>query len=263
MSYSTNSNALQRSFGALSFAYNHTFRPKRPAFAQGLLPGQGGFWLLVAAIVLGIVSLWIYWDVDVTLWKRANFPADSLTAQVFSLITQTGTSGWILGITAVLGLYLSTSRWEEMPRAKRLQRINWYSDANFAFFTIALSGIAANLIKNTIGRARPSQMDSLGAYYFDFAAFESHFASFPSGHSTTSGALGMVLILLFPRYWPIWLVFAILGGVSRVFVGAHYPSDVLAGLAFGAGFVLLAARWLALRGTMFTLGDSWIPQRRR
>ncbi|MEP1092077.1 MAG: phosphatase PAP2 family protein [Rhizobiaceae bacterium] len=209
------------------------------------------------------VGLWVYFDVDVTEWKRVTVVSGGTVDDIFQLITRLGTSGWILIGTAIIGLYLSVSRWEELPRAQLHRRINWYSDANFAFFTIALSGISANLIKNTIGRARPKMLDTLGPYHFEPAAFDATFASFPSGHSTTSGAIGMVLILLFPRYWPLWLLIAVLGGISRVIVGAHYPSDVLAGLVFGAGFVLFAARWLALRGTMFAFGDGWIPIRRR
>lgn len=214
-------------------------------------------------IVLGTAVSMAYLDVDITHWKRASLEQGSLVANTFQVITRFGTSGWILVATALIGLYLSVSPWQQLPRPQLIQRISWYSDANFAFFTIALSGIAANIIKNMIGRARPKMLDTLGPFHFEHAAFESTYASFPSGHSTTSGAIGMVLILLFPRYWPVWLALAVLGGVSRVMVGAHYPSDVLAGLAFGAGFVIFSARWLALRGTMFTLGDGWIPKRKR
>ena len=123
--------------------------------------------------------------------------------------------------------------------------------------------VASDLIKNTIGRARPKLLDEFGAHHHVFGAFESVYASFPSGHSTTTGALCMALILLIPRWGPVWLILALLGGASRVVVDAHYPSDVLAGLAFGAVFVLLAARWLAQRGTMFTFDEGWIPHRTR
>jgi undecaprenyl-diphosphatase len=256
-------NLLQRSFTTLAHAWRRTFRPERTALRQNLLPDEISFWLCVAVILVDTILLMMFWDVDVTYWKRANVASDSLIADLFQMITQLGTSGWVLITTAVIGLTLSVSHWNRLPRETLLERVNWYADANFAFFTIALSGIAASLIKNTIGRARPKMLDTNGAFHFEFAAFEATYASFPSGHSTTSGAIGMVLILLFPRYWPLWLVIAVLGGVSRVMVGAHYPSDVLAGLAFGAGFVIFSARWLALRGTMFTFGEGWIPQRRR
>lgn len=259
----TYTDLIQRSFETLAHAFRRTFRAPRLGAEQRLLPRQSSFWICICIVGLGTAGLMAYFDVDVTLWKRANLDPGSFVETSFQVITRFGTSGWVLIGTAIIGLYLSLSPWDQLPRPKLLQRVNWYSDANFAFFTIALSGIAANLIKNMIGRARPKMLDTLGPFHFEHAAFESTYASFPSGHSTTSGAIGMVLILLFPRYWPIWLLIAVLGGVSRVMVGAHYPSDVLAGLAFGAGFVLLSARWLALRGTMFTLGEGWIPKRKR
>lgn len=260
---STHSNMLQRSFATLAHACRRTFRAKQSASKQSLLPNQISFWWLAVVIASAIVGLWENFDVEVTEWKRATVVPGGAVDQIFQIITRLGTSGWVLISTAIIGLYLSVTRWAELPRTLLLRHINWYSDANFAFFTIALSGIAANLIKNTIGRARPKMLDSLGPYHFEPAAFDATFASFPSGHSTTSGAIGMVLILLFPRYWPVWLTVAFLGGISRVIVGAHYPSDVLAGLVFGAGFVLFAARWLAQRGTMFSFGEGWIPTRRR
>ena len=263
MTQSTNFELFQRSFDTLSHAFRRTFRAKRRCAEQGIWPRHSSFWLCIIIIALGTAGLMAYFDVDVTLWKRASLEPGSFIANSFQVITRFGTSGWVLVATAIIGLYLSVSPWKQLPRPQLMKRIGWYSDANFAFFTIALSGIAANIIKNMIGRARPKMLDTLGPFHFEHAAFESTYASFPSGHSTTSGAIGMVMILLFPRYWPVWLAIAVLGGVSRVMVGAHYPSDVLAGLAFGAGFVILSARWLALRGTMFTLGEGWIPKRKR
>ena len=263
MTQSIHPSMLRRSLDSLAHAYRRTFRARRPAISQNLFPSENGFWLTLIFVIATTFSLMLFWDVDVTLWKRAKLVPHGFVDQSFQFITLMGTSGWILVGTVLVGLYFSISPWKQLPRARRLRRINWYADANFAFFTIALSVIAANLIKNTIGRARPKILDTNGPYYFDFAAFDSTYASFPSGHSTTSGAIGMMLILLFPRFWLIWLVIAVLVGFSRVMVGAHYPSDVVAGLAFGAGFVIIAARWLALRGTMFSFGKGWIPNRKR
>ncbi|MEM7289570.1 MAG: phosphatase PAP2 family protein, partial [Pseudomonadota bacterium] len=199
------SDLLQRSTGTLAHAFRRTFRARRLFAKQGVLPSQGSFWLCIFIIVLATAGLMAYFDVNVTLWKRASLEPDSFVANAFQVITRFGTSGWILIGTAIVGLYLSVSPWKQLPRPQLLKRVSWYSDANFAFFTIALSGIAANIIKNMIGRARPKMLDTLGPFHFEHAAFEATYASFPSGHSTTSGAIGMVLILLFPRYWPIWL----------------------------------------------------------
>ena len=258
-----NQTLFQRSLSTFLAAWRRTFGPRRTAANLSLFPSHNQFRILLALITVAVACLFIWLDADLIRWKREAIPRESLTVSMFELITLSGTSGWILIITAIIGVYLSTSDWAALPRSDRSRRLNIYADANFVFFTVAISGIAANLIKNSIGRARPRLLEELGPHHFNHAAFDSKFASFPSGHSTTSGALSMALILLFPRYWPVWLIFGILGGLSRFVVDAHYPADVLAGLTFGAGFVIFAARWLALRGTMFRLSDSWIPTRRR
>ena len=186
----------------------------------------------------------------------------------FSLITDIGTSGWILTICAVIGLALSIQKWSSdffgvsgMSAVRK--RLLIYEDVNFLFFTIALSGIAANLIKNSIGRARPKFLESLGEYHFDVFAFDSGFASFPSGHSTTFGAMAMGFALLLPKYRLIFLVLGLIGGLSRVMVGAHYISDVIAGLTFGAAFTFACAIYLARRNLMFRPESSgWLRRKR-
>lgn len=71
-------------------------------------------------------------------------------------------------------------------------------------------------------------------------------ASFPSSHATTAFAGAVVLSFLLPRLWPLFLAAAVLVAFSRLYVGVHYPSDVIAGAATGAVFaaaiILLATK---------------------
>ena len=65
-------------------------------------------------------------------------------------------------------------------------------------------------------------------------------ASFPSGHAATSAAGAVILAYLIGRW--AWSLAFLAAGVaySRVYVGLHYPLDVLAGAAIGAAVALVA-----------------------
>jgi undecaprenyl-diphosphatase len=70
--------------------------------------------------------------------------------------------------------------------------------------------------------------------------------SLPSGHAATSFAAAVVLArYLPPRVAPLLFVLAALIAWSRVYVGVHYPSDILAGALLGAGIGFIAPRLLA------------------
>ena len=75
-----------------------------------------------------------------------------------------------------------------------------------------------------------------------------HDASFPSGHAAASFAAATILSLAFPKAAPVFLVLAAAVVYSRVYVGVHYPLDVIAGAALGA--LVASGLW-------------WLLQRRR
>jgi membrane-associated phospholipid phosphatase len=79
-----------------------------------------------------------------------------------------------------------------------------------------------------------------------------HSFSFPSGHAMASSALVCcVVILMWRNRWRWWILagasaYMVLIGISRVYLGVHYPSDVLAGWLISVAWVFLA-RWIVLR----------------
>ncbi|MFM6851649.1 MAG: phosphatase PAP2 family protein [Terrabacter sp.] len=69
--------------------------------------------------------------------------------------------------------------------------------------------------------------------------------SFPSDHSVMAGACAVGLLIASRRLGAIAAVLALLMAAARVYVGAHYPLDVLAGLLLGA--LVAGVGWLVLR----------------
>ena len=63
--------------------------------------------------------------------------------------------------------------------------------------------------------------------------------SFPSGHATAAMAIAVAALLLHPRIGTPVIAVALLVGYSRIYVGVHYPGDVVAGWLIGAGVTLV------------------------
>ncbi|MFM7333295.1 MAG: phosphatase PAP2 family protein [Tabrizicola sp.] len=124
--------------------------------------------------------------------------------------------------------------------------------------SIALSGFLASLSKNIIGRARPSFAPDVGV--FDFSAFSltPGLAAFPSGHATTATACAVVLAVLFRHYAWAWLSIGVTAALSRAFLGVHWLSDCLAGIALGGLVTLALHRWMAGRGHVLRM-DASVP----
>lgn len=185
----------------------------------------------------------------------------------FQLITDIGKSDWILIPSGLFCLLLVFVDWQSLARRQQVWLSGLLFDAWFLFLSVAGSGIIVLTIKQLAGRARPKHLETLGYDFFDPMRFEASFTSFPSGHSVTIAALATVLALRFPKLKIIWIIFALAIGVSRILVGAHYPSDVIVGLMLGALFTLFLARFFANRNFGFTVAlqkpnEASIPTRR-
>lgn len=81
--------------------------------------------------------------------------------------------------------------------------------------------------------------------------------SFPSDHAVMSGAVAAGLWLVSRRLGVFAAVAALLMAFARVYIAAHYPHDVIVGLAMGAGVVLVG--WLLL-ATPLTMLVEWLAR---
>lgn len=133
------------------------------------------------------------------------------------------------------------------------------------FWSLVIAALIAILygrgLKELFDATRPPGV--LAADAFNLIGPERVRASFPSGHSVTAAVFFGVLIA-HARLWEwraLWLVLAVLVGLSRVAVGVHWPLDVLVGLMGGAVAAWLGS-WLAARwsapASHLTLHLVWV-----
>jgi undecaprenyl-diphosphatase len=95
---------------------------------------------------------------------------------------------------------------------------------------LAADGLAS-AVKALVGEKRPTEPDALITI--------PHSHSFPSGHTATATAAAVVLSALEPRLAPLVVVLAAAIAYSRVYVGVHFPLDLVGGAAIGAVTALL------------------------
>jgi membrane-associated phospholipid phosphatase len=105
----------------------------------------------------------------------------------------------------------------------------------------AIAGAAARVIKITTGRARPSVKTEES---WNGPRLSEKFHAFPSGHTAASTAFFGVLFFASWRVGLACLLIPLLIGASRMYVAAHYLSDVVFAAVLGFLVAYLVARWL-------------------
>ncbi len=116
---------------------------------------------------------------------------------------------------------------------------------------VSLGGgmLISDLVKLLVSRSRPP-VEHLQAVAG---------SSFPSGHATQASAFWFSLALAAPSVpaaarstrvvWVLATAIVAAVALSRVYLGVHYPSDVIAGIALGTGWAVYAARCLGVAGS--------------
>jgi membrane-associated phospholipid phosphatase len=187
---------------------------------------------LLFGFVLSLVSLWIFWSIaedvyandpivqfDLAMANELHAQATSTSTLIYFLISYVGGQG-----SSIVGIIIAIVF---------IVRRQW---SNLTFWVVTLTGgaILNSALKNVVARPRPTFADPF---------FVEMTYSFPSGHSMISlitfGMLAYFLWLAIPnRYARILISFVttlliVLVGISRMALGVHYFSDVIAGFAAG------------------------------
>ncbi|MFF8730571.1 phosphatase PAP2 family protein [Streptomyces sp. NPDC015171] len=161
------------------------------------------------------------------------------------------THHWAVDERAVTRVFRVLSDWVWDPLTMRLvaaavvlwlvwRRAAWWT-ALWLAITCAVGTIVQQAVKAAVGRPRPVWPDPVDS---------AHYAAFPSGHALTATVVCGLLLWLLRRHRPgrvLWwtavaaaLVSVIGVGVTRIWLGVHWPSDVFGGWLFGALLVALA-----------------------
>jgi undecaprenyl-diphosphatase len=100
---------------------------------------------------------------------------------------------------------------------------------------VAIADLSARGLKEAFGVERPSSRYAEPKPL----VHAPHDPSFPSGHAATSFAAATVLTAAVPRLAPVWVLLAAAIAFSRVYVGVHYPLDIVGGAVVGTLIALL------------------------
>ena len=184
--------------------------------------------LIAIAIAAIAIALGFYFDDTVR-----DFVAQHQTPALRSLMRYVSLFGdWPSHVA--FGLLFLAIAW--MRDSKKWTRI-------FLAMLIAMSlaGVTGNVIKRTIPRPRPSVHTDMS---WGGPRFNSKYHSFPSGHVDASTAFFFTLFLANRRIGLACLPIPVLIGLSRMYLGAHYLSDVVCAVVLGILCALLVAHFL-------------------
>lgn len=187
----------------------------------------------ILLLVLLLQSLTIYsQNADIRLLRHINLNRNERLDGAFKVISNSVSPISIGTPILVFGVGL-------IEKDKNIQQKALVMGA-----TVIVAATISTAMKRTINRARPFET------YPDIQKVGTGgSSSFPSGHTSDAFSTATSLSLAFPKWYVIApsYTYASLVGYSRMHLGVHYPSDVLAGAIVGAGSAYLcykAQKWI-------------------
>ena len=177
-----------------------------------------------------ILALFLSWNVcsqnwDIDLLKEINLERNTSFDPTFKFITNSVSPMSIGAPIVVLGIGI-------IQKDSSLK-----SKGIFMVEAFCVNAFTTTALKLAFNRDRPF----VTYPYLDKQA-EAGSYSFPSGHTSTAFTLATSLSMAFPKWYVVVpsYVYACAAGYSRMHLGVHYPSDVLAGAIVGAGSAVLS-----------------------
>ncbi|MCE1188247.1 MAG: phosphatase PAP2 family protein [Ignavibacteria bacterium] len=192
--------------------------------------------LFLVILLFPTLNLWSQ-NPDIDILKNINLNRDKHLDNTFRAFTNS--AGPIAYGVPILLIGISLARKDSLTFQKSL-----YIGAS-----VVSSAIVSNILKYAVNRPRP-----FVTYPFLEKVTSGGSPSFPSGHTADAFSIATSLSIAYPKWYIIIPAYGWAGAVaySRMDLGVHYPSDVLAGAIIGAGSAYLCYK-----------GQQWLAKKRK
>jgi membrane-associated phospholipid phosphatase len=194
------------------------------------------FGLLLCVIAILMVVVYRLPQLDLIVWLQRKASSKRISFLQFISDSITFIS---LGVPLLLALWMAKQ--DEKKKSVHLFL--------YAGLSIAIAGLISYIIKNIGSVPRPFEVDTRIFKWSVGGGF-----SFPSGHTTEAFAAATALTFLFPK-WRVAVpafCWASLVAFSRVFLGVHYPFDILGGIAIGTASSYVLHFFFRAKTNLFT-----------
>ncbi len=173
-------------------------------------------WVVFSLVILLVVIASLYFDSEIV--RGVSFLRNDVLTDFFLGLT------FISSSVIIFFFLTSLFLWKEHKR-------KWILPL---WFTLGVSAVIGFVLKVTIQRQRPFQLDIVSV--LPVLEKASHLAwnfAFPSFHSMLVFCSIPILSKQFPKFKYIWITFASLVAISRVYFGLHFLSDIIVGGLIG------------------------------
>lgn len=187
--------------------------------------------VFISSWILLIILSYFYIDQPLAIYLNHFFPSFVYKIGHFVTLLGTGSVNFLIA-----GIFLAAGF------AFKSRKLIYF--ALFLLIALLTAALVCDILKITLGRARPSQLFIHGYYGFYFMKFKSAMWSFPSGHAVLISTTATAISLRWPRYQTISILMVLIIAASRIILEHHYLSDVLTGVLLGSGLTLLVYRQL-------------------
>ena len=184
-------------------------------------------------VVLSIltISIFLSFNLDYLIHnyiQQLNYGIrNNYLKEFFVNITKLGSSSWyfVISLFCVLILFIN-KRYKIINLVNTNRLIKFFLSSLIYLLAV---GLVTQIIKHLIGRPRPNHINFEQPFEFNFLSLDSSFHSYPSGHASTIFIVCLIFSSTLPKLKYFFYFLASVIALSRVVVGAHFFTDIIAG----------------------------------